>query len=167
MRLFLKSYTPRSLLVSIISMLWFWASFGRLVHICIVDSTSFEPLPCQSRWVIVSHLCSYLCSSNITAVAVLLVMNVCGFTAGLLTSLHNETPPSEVSPSAVGRLEAGYEPPSESQLLADGLIEPVSLEMDAESDDELDALSEMYDPENKGDGTHRYTLLRELWSSAR
>jgi len=48
-----------------------------------------------------------------------------------------------------------------------GLIEPVSLEMDAESDDELDALSEMYDPENKGDGTHRYTLLRELWSSAR
>ena len=92
---------------------------------------------------------------------------VCGCTAGLLTSLHNETPPSEVSPSAVGRLEAGYEPPSESQLLADGLIEPVSLEMDAESDDELDALSEMYDPENKGDGTHRYTLLRELWSSAR
>ncbi|DBA70289.1 TPA: hypothetical protein ACH3X2_011717 [Trebouxia sp. C0005] len=86
---------------------------------------------------------------------------------GLLTSLHNETPPSEVSPSAVGRLEAGYEPPSESQLLADGLIEPVSLEMDVESDDELDALSEMYDPENKGDGTHRYTLLRELWSSAR
>ncbi|KAL0019458.1 hypothetical protein WJX77_004963 [Trebouxia sp. C0004] len=86
---------------------------------------------------------------------------------GLLTSLHNETPPSEVSPSAVGRLEAGYEPPSESQLLADGLIEPVSLEMDAESDDELDALSEMYDPENKGDGTYRYTLLRELWSSAR
>lgn len=88
-------------------------------------------------------------------------------TAGLLTSLHNETPPSEASPLPVGRLEAGYQPPSESQLLADGLIEPVSLEMDVESDDELDALTEMYDPENKGEGTHRYTLLRDLWSSAR
>ena len=95
------------------------------------------------------------------------LMSMRAVTVGLLTSLHNETPPSEVSPSAVGRLEAGYEPPSESQLLADGLIEPVSLEMDAESDDELDALSEMYDPDNKGEGTHRYTLLRELWSSAR
>ena len=87
--------------------------------------------------------------------------------AGLLTTLHNETPPSEVSPAPVSRLEAGYEPPSESQLLADGLIEPVSLEMDAESDDELDALAEMYDPDNKGEETRRYTLLRELWSSAR
>ncbi|KAL3132833.1 hypothetical protein ABBQ38_006758 [Trebouxia sp. C0009 RCD-2024] len=86
---------------------------------------------------------------------------------GLLDTLQNETPPSEVSPSPVGRLEAGYEPPTEKQLLEDGLIEPVSLEMDAESDDELDALSEMYDPDNKGDGTHRYTLLRDLWSSAR
>lgn len=87
--------------------------------------------------------------------------------AGLLDSLQNETPPSEVSPSPVGRLEAGYEPPTERQLLEDGLIEPVSLEMDAESDDELEALAEMYDPDNKGDETRRYTLLRELWSSAR
>ena len=89
------------------------------------------------------------------------------FVAGLLTSLHNETPPSEGSPAPLGRLEAGYQAPSESQLLADGLIEPVSLEMDAESDDELDALTEMYDPDNKGEGTHRYTLLRDLWSGAR
>ena len=87
--------------------------------------------------------------------------------AGLLNSLQNETPPSEVSPSPVGRLEAGYEPPTERQLLEDGLIEPVSLEMDAESDDELDALSEMYDPDNKGEETRCYTLLRDLWSSAR
>ena len=93
--------------------------------------------------------------------------NVCVLLAGLLSSLQNETPPSEVSPSPVGRLEAGYEPPTERQLLDDGLIEPVNLEMDAESDDELDALSEMYDPDNKGEGTQRYTLLRELWSSAR
>lgn len=93
--------------------------------------------------------------------------NVSVVLAGLLDTLQNETPPSEVSPSPVGRLEAGYDPPTEKQLLEDGLIEPVSLEMDAESDDELDALSEMYDPDNKGDGTHRYTLLRDLWSSAR
>ena len=93
-------------------------------------------------------------------------MEFCCF-AGLLSSLQNETPPSDVSPSPAGRLEAGYEPPTERQLLEDGLIEPVSLEMDAESDDELDALSEMYDPDNKGEETRRYTLLRDLWSSAR
>ena len=87
--------------------------------------------------------------------------------AGLLEQLQNEPLPSGESPNALARLEAGYEPPSESSLLADGLIEPVSLEMDDESDDELEALAEMYDHEKKGDGTHRYTLLKELWSSAR
>eukprot|EP00891_Asterochloris_glomerata_P004843 jgi/Astpho2/4843/Aster-05779 len=86
---------------------------------------------------------------------------------GLLEQLQNEPLPSGESPNALARLEAGYEPPSESSLLADGLIEPVSLEMDDESDDELEALAEMYDHEKKGDGTHRYTLLKELWSSAR
>ena len=86
---------------------------------------------------------------------------------GLLDHLHAETPPSEASPSPSGKLEAGYEPPSEAMLLAEGLIEPVSLEMDDESDDELDALAEMYDHDNKGEGTQRYVLLRELWNSAR
>ena len=65
----------------------------------------------------------------------------------------------------MGRLEAAYGPPTERQLLHDGLIEPVNLEMDAESDDELVTLSEMGDPDNKRKGTHRYTLLRESWSS--
>ncbi|KAK9805120.1 hypothetical protein WJX72_000185 [[Myrmecia] bisecta] len=86
---------------------------------------------------------------------------------GLLDTLHAETPPSEPSPSPTGKLEAGYEPPTEASLLAEGLIEPVSLEMDDESDDELDALAEMYDHDHKGEGTQRYVLLRELWNSAR
>ena len=43
----------------------------------------------------------------------------------------------------------------------------VSLEMDDESEDEVEALSEMYDPDGSSDGTHRFMLLKELWASAR
>lgn len=38
--------------------------------------------------------------------------------------------------------------------------------MDEESEDEVEKLSEMYDQENGGEGTHRFELLRELWASA-
>ena len=43
----------------------------------------------------------------------------------------------------------------------------VSLEMDDESEDEVEALSEMYDPDCSSDGTYRFVLLKELWASAR
>ena len=43
----------------------------------------------------------------------------------------------------------------------------VSLEMDEESEDEVDALAQMYDPDCSADGTFRFVLLRELWASAR
>ena len=43
----------------------------------------------------------------------------------------------------------------------------VSLEMDDESEDEVEALAEMYDPDCSNDGTYRFALLRELWTSAR
>ena len=43
----------------------------------------------------------------------------------------------------------------------------VSLEMDDESEDEIEALSEMYDPDNSNAGTYRFVLLKELWASAR
>ena len=46
--------------------------------------------------------------------------------AGLLDALHNETPPSEPAMSPTNKLHAAYEPISEAELLADGLIEPVS-----------------------------------------
>ena len=46
--------------------------------------------------------------------------------AGLLEALHNETPPSEPALSPTSKLHAAYEPISEAELLADGLIEPVS-----------------------------------------
>ena len=47
--------------------------------------------------------------------------------AGLLDALHNETPPSEPAMSPTNKLHAAYEPISEAELLADGLIEPVSI----------------------------------------
>lgn len=85
---------------------------------------------------------------------------------GLLEALHSESPIAEDSPTASDLLGPVYEPPTESSLLQDGLIEPVSLEMDEESEDEVEKLSEMYDQENGGEGTHRFELLRELWASA-
>ena len=45
--------------------------------------------------------------------------------AGLLEALHNEAPSPEPAPSPTARLHAAYEPISEAELLADGLIEPV------------------------------------------
>jgi len=38
--------------------------------------------------------------------------------------------------------------------------------MDDESEDEVEALAEMYDPDCSNDGTYRFVLLRELWASA-
>lgn len=46
--------------------------------------------------------------------------------AGLLEALHNETPCAEPVSSPTSKLHAAYEPISEAELLADGLIEPVS-----------------------------------------
>lgn len=53
-----------------------------------------------------------------------------------------------------------------------GKIEPfcwlqASLEFDNESEDELEALAEMYDPDKQGHTTERFRLLKELWGSAR
>ena len=42
-----------------------------------------------------------------------------------------------------------------------------NLEFDNESEDELDALAEMYDPGNQGHTTERFRLLKDLWVSAR
>ena len=51
----------------------------------------------------------------------------------------------------------------------------VSLEMDGESEDEVEALGELMSPSDMGDGAGagpaqpplRFVLLRELWASAR
>ena len=48
-----------------------------------------------------------------------------------------------------------YEPPAESRMLEQGLIMPVSLEMDADSDDELEQLSEMYDQGGNDGGSNQ------------
>ena len=54
----------------------------------------------------------------------------------------------------------GYMLPSPEQLLEEGIIHPlVSLEMSADSDDELSVLEER--------GDQRYRLLRDVWSSVR
>jgi len=54
------------------------------------------------------------------------VMRGATIPAGLLEALHNETPGSEPAMSPTNKLHAAYEPISEAELLADGLIEPVS-----------------------------------------
>jgi hypothetical protein len=44
------------------------------------------------------------------------------------------------------------------------------VQLDEESDEELETLGGMYAQEGAeagADGTHRYSLLRELWASAR
>ena len=39
--------------------------------------------------------------------------------------------------------------------------------MDEDSEDELEALEEMYDTGREGEGLYRYVLLKELWVSSR
>ncbi|KAK9830927.1 hypothetical protein WJX81_006480 [Elliptochloris bilobata] len=94
--------------------------------------------------------------------------------AGLLTTLESqavEEAPIRVGPAAAA--PPAYEPPTESALLADGLIEPVSLEMDGESEDEVEALSELMSPPADSSNSVasqpplRFALLRDLWASAR
>lgn len=58
-------------------------------------------------------------------VAVLAFYSVCTACAGLLEALHNETPSAEPVSSPTSKLHSPYEPISEAELLADGLIEPV------------------------------------------
>lgn len=55
----------------------------------------------------------------------------------------------------------GYEAPDEVELLEEGLIEPLSLEVSGDSDDELSALEE------RSVGDCRFQLLRELWKGVR
>ena len=45
--------------------------------------------------------------------------------SGLLEALQSETPTSESSDSPTAQGLTGYEPPTESALLADGLVDPV------------------------------------------
>lgn len=52
-----------------------------------------------------------------------------------------------------------YVPPSEEVLLQEGLVQPLSLDMSADSDEELSALEER--------GDRRYTMLRHLWGAGR
>ncbi len=63
-----------------------------------------------------------------------------------------------------------YECTDESALLTCDLVQQVSLDMDEESDDDLDELEHLYAMPELGteEGrVHRFTLLRELWASAR
>lgn len=46
-------------------------------------------------------------------------------------------------------------------------FEQANLEFDDESEDELDALAEMYDPDNQGHTSERFRLLKDLWVGAR
>lgn len=56
-------------------------------------------------------------------------------------------------------------------VIAYNLVSLAGVQMDEESDDELEEIAGLYAQEGaEGDaaaGTHRYALLRELWASAR
>lgn len=39
--------------------------------------------------------------------------------------------------------------------------------MDYESEEEVNALADMYDQQQLDEGTQRFSLLRDLWASAR
>ena len=63
--------------------------------------------------------------ADFSVVAVLAFYALCTARAGLLEALHNETPSAEPVSSPTSKLHSPYEPISEAELLADGLIEPV------------------------------------------
>ncbi|KAH7618391.1 hypothetical protein Ndes2526B_g07329 [Nannochloris sp. 'desiccata'] len=56
-------------------------------------------------------------------------------------------------------INEAYVPPVEEVLLEEGIIQPLSLETSAESDDEMSVL--------EGQGDVRYSLLRDLWGAVR
>lgn len=95
---------------------------------------------------------------------------------------HGCSPPSEANGSSPGgTLQAAgsgtavlcprgqYEPISEAVLLEKGLVQSVSLDMDDQSDGELEAMEKLYELPNAlpGDAPIRFRLLRDLWASAR
>lgn len=98
---------------------------------------------------------------------------------GLLEELAEQSPAgsgagSDGSGEGSRRGSGGeeYAPASEAELLAAGVIEPASLQMDEESDGELEELerAQLAGAEQAGAGpagtTHGFALLRELWSAA-
>lgn len=81
-------------------------------------------------------------------------------------------PPTQIPPGTplFPDLTCPYECAEEATLLASDLVQQVSLDMDEESDDELDELEHLYAMPELGEEegrVHRFTLLRELWASAR
>lgn len=60
-----------------------------------------------------------------------------------------------------------YDLPSDQTLLNEGLIQPLSLEMGADSDDELSALEETTRLDDGSKEGRRYEMLRELWKAVR
>ncbi|KAI3433675.1 hypothetical protein D9Q98_003484 [Chlorella vulgaris] len=99
----------------------------------------------------------------------------------LLESLQRESPRSDgaSTPSPTAKAEGEYALPDERTLLAEGVIEPMGLEMDEESDEELEALASIHtrsgfshlSPASSGAaGEHlraqRFALLRGLWATA-
>lgn len=75
---------------------------------------------------------------------------------GVLERLRREC--AAVPEGASSLQPAKYVPLAETVLLSERLIEPVSLEMDAESDEELEGLGE--------EGLCRFTLLRDVWAAS-
>ena len=85
---------------------------------------------------------------------------------GLVYDLQAQIPPGEtLFPALTWR----YEVATEEAMLEQDLVAHVSLDMDEESDEELDELEHLYVmPELGGAGAvTRFQLVRQLWESAR
>lgn len=84
------------------------------------------------------------------------------FSPAILNQLRREETPGNGAAASRGHFAAVdvYEAPAEDVLLNEGVIQPLSLELSADSDDELAAMEE------RAGGDSRFQLLRELWGGA-
>lgn len=84
---------------------------------------------------------------------------------GLVYDLQAQIAPADV---LFPELTWRYDARPEEALLEEDLVAHVSLDMDAESDAELDELEHLYAlPELCQEGLARFQLVRQLWESAR
>lgn len=82
------------------------------------------------------------------------------FSPGLLRQLKAEAASSNTQLDEWWK----YEPTSNESLLQQGVVQPISLDMNPDSDDELAGLEER--AAGKGRTVARYQLLRQLWKTA-
>jgi len=82
------------------------------------------------------------------------------FSPGLLRQLRAEAASCDTQMDEWWK----YEPTSNESLLQQGVVQPFSLDMNPDSDDELSSLEDR--ATGQGGAVARYQLLRQLWKTA-